>query len=187
MPKLIRSFVISFLLLGLVFGYLFWREVAFVRSYPINSWTQDQSADCAVVLTGSPGRVREGFDLLVHSRVKKLIISGVFPGARLREIFPQWPYYNGLRAEDVVLERQSKTTFGNAQQSYALMEALGCRDIILVTTEVHMYRAYRTFRKMVPESINILPRSVPFGRIPAERSDVYFEAFKSLFYSLWAY
>src|SRR5580692_7608735 len=111
----------------LIFGWLYYREWSTIAKEPITAWTEDHKADCAVVLTGGPGRVREGFDLLAQGQVRKLIISGVHPKATLREIFPQWPFYGNLREEDVVLERRSATTYGNAQQSLPLVEALHCR------------------------------------------------------------
>lgn len=166
---------------------LYRREMRLVASEPISAWTEDHRADCAVVLTGGPGRVREGFDLLAQGQVHKLIISGVHPHATLREIFPQWPYYGSLRAEDVVLERRSGTTYGNAQQSLPLVEAMRCRSLVLVTSHLHMRRAYKTFRSVYPPEILILTRGVSSGAIPPRATDYAVEVLKSLFYSFWAY
>src|SRR5882672_1590713 len=102
---------------------LFSREIGLIEREPISAWVEDHKADCAVVLTGGPGRIREGFDLLAQGQVRKLIISGVHPRSTLREIFPQWPFYGGLHEDDVVLEKRSTTTYGNAQQSLPLVEA----------------------------------------------------------------
>ena len=156
-------------------------------SEPISAWLEDHRADCAVVLTGGPGRVREGFDLLAQHQVNKLIISGVHPRASLREIFPAWPFYGNLRLEDVVLERRSTTTYGNALQSLPLVEAVRCRSVVLVTSHIHMRRAYRTFREIFPREIVILTRGIAAGSVPPRPNDVAFEVLKSAFYSLWAY
>ena len=149
------------------------------------SWTQNQNADCAVVLTGGAGRVREGFDLLANQNVKKLIISGVNPNSRLREIMPVWSFYGNLKEDDVVLERRSETTYGNAQQSLSIVEALRCRDVILVTSRLHMHRAYKTFRGSYPENIEIVKHAVISGRYDLSVAEASIEALKSLFYSLW--
>jgi uncharacterized SAM-binding protein YcdF (DUF218 family) len=175
------------LLALLVFAYFFHREEKLILAEPISAWTEDHRADCAVVLTGGPGRVREGFDLLAQGQVHKLIISGVHPRATLREIFPQWPFYGGLRVEDVVLERRSTTTYGNAVQSLPLVEAMRCRSVVLVTSHLHMPRAFRTFRQAFPDEILILTRAVSSGAVPPRSADVTVEALKSMFYSLWAY
>lgn len=146
-----------------------------------------RSADCAIVLTGGPGRVREGFDLLARKLAQKLIVSGVHPQAELREIFPLWPFYGSVRPEDVALERRSRTTFGNAQQSLPLVEALHCRDAWLVTSRVHMYRALKTFRAEFPPTLRLYPRAVVSGSAEPSWGDIASETAKSLFYSLWAY
>lgn len=153
----------------------------------MTSWTEAHTADCAVVLTGGAGRVREGFDLLANQNIKKLIISGVNPNSRLREIMPAWSFYGNLREDDVVLERHSQTTYGNAQQSLSIVEALRCRDIILVTSRLHMHRSFKTFRGTYPENIAIIKHAIVSGRYEVGFGEASFEALKSLFYSLWAY
>lgn len=164
-----------------------WREYRLVNSSTITAWEIDDSADCAVVLTGGANRVREGFDLLSRGLVKKLIISGVNQQSELRDIFPQWPFYGNLDAKDVILEKRSQTTFGNAQQSLALVQALRCRDIVLITSRLHMYRAVRTFRAEFPKQIQIIPHSIYGSRSDFGWVEHSLETAKSFFYSLWAY
>lgn len=181
-----RSFwALLFLTAGL--SYRFYHEYKSVEQEEIQSWVRTPTADCAIVLTGGPGRVREGFDLLANQNVKKLLISGVYSNARLREIMPVWALYGNLSENDVVLDRRSETTFGNAQQSLPLAEALKCRDVLLVTSRLHMYRAYRTFRATFPENIYLEKHSMVGSRYEASVWETSFEALKSLFYSLWAY
>lgn len=177
----------ALIVLALAVIFRFSAEYHDVVDEPVLSWTKSQNADCAVVLTGGAGRVREGFDLLANQNVKKLIISGVNPNSRLREIMPVWAFYGNLREDDVVLEKRSETTYGNAQQSLNIVEALRCRDIVLVTSRLHMHRAYRTFRGAYPENIEILKHAVVSGRYEVGFFEASFEALKSLFYSLWAF
>jgi len=179
--------LIAVILILALSGWLYRREKKLVAAEPVSAWSEDHRADCAVVLTGGPGRVREGFDLLAQGQVQKLIISGVHPRATLRGIFPQWPYYGTLRATDVVLERRSGTTYGNAQQSLPLVEAMRCRSLVLVTSHLHMRRAFKTFRQVYPPELLILTRGVSSGSVPPRSSDLSIEVLKSLFYSLWAY
>jgi len=169
------------------FGLWFRREFKVIAHEPVTAWMEDHKADCAVVLTGGAGRIREGFDLLAQGQVHKLIISGVHPRATLRDIFPQWTFYGGLRVEDVVLERRSATTYGNAQQTLPLVEAMRCRSLVLITSHLHMRRAFKTFRRIFPEETLILQRSVSSGLLPPRFSDLGIETVKSLFYSTWAY
>lgn len=182
-----RLVLIAAALLGIGFTVRFAREWQTVSSTPIISWERETNADCAIVLTGGPGRVREGFDLLSDHRVKKLIVSGVHPDARLREVFPLWPFYGNLHEEDVILERRSETTWGNAQQSLLVAEALRCRDLLLITSRVHMSRAIRTFRAVFPEGVRIEAQPVVGNRFESPFWELTLETTKSLFYSLWAY
>jgi uncharacterized SAM-binding protein YcdF (DUF218 family) len=169
------------------FAIAFGREYRIVSSQPINSWTEDISADCAVVLTGGSNRVREGLALLSRGQVKKLIISGTHVNASIRDIFPLWPFYGDISEKDVVLDRRSTTTYGNAQQTLPIVEALGCRDVALITSNFHMYRAFQTFKATYPPSIQLLRFSVNAGRGEANLLELSTEVLKSLFYAVWAY
>ena len=126
-----------------------------LRFQKVSSWYEDPKGDCAVVLTGGPGRVREGFDLLQRGDVRKLIISGVNPEVGLLDIFPQRPFYPSVQNFNVILESHSRTTFGNYNHSMPLLEKLGCVDVLLVTSQVHMPRAYRLFTKRSKQTSNI--------------------------------
>jgi uncharacterized SAM-binding protein YcdF (DUF218 family) len=167
---------------------LFYTELQKITAEPVSSWLYDHHADCAVVLTGGPHRIREGFDLLSRQEVKKLIISGVHPQATLREIIPQWPYYGTLDENNIFLEKRSGTTYGNAQQTLPLIEALRCRDVIIVTSRLHMYRAYKTFQATYPPEVLLYKRAVlSSSHYELEWYELLVEVLKSLFYSLWAY
>lgn len=147
----------------------------------------DSQGDCAVVLTGGPNRVRKGFDLLAQGQVKKLIVSGVNPRSSMREIFPQLPFYGTINENDVVLEKRSGTTYGNVQQTLALAEALKCRDLVVVTSRIHMYRALRTFKAIFPPNFPFVEYAVVGSTNDMDWDEVGLEIIKSVFYSLWAY
>lgn len=167
-----------------IFGF---NEKKRVLNHGVEAWDFTQRADCAVVLTGGSGRIREGFDLLEQGRVKKLIISGVNPTSTLYQIFPQLPAYSRISESDVVLEKRSGTTYGNAVQSEALVEALKCRSVLLVTSSLHIYRSYQTFRARFPQDIQIKPHGIVSGHIHPTSFELFVEVLKSMFYSLWAY
>lgn len=178
---------IFIVLFGVVSGILvvgfYFKELQNVRTEKVTAWTEDSSADCAVVLTGSRGRVKDGLALLSRGSIRKLIISGVYEKATLRDIYPEWPYYGDLNPDDVILEKYSQTTFGNALQTFTLVEAFKCKDLILITSQTHMYRAYKTFKANFPKDFQIIKRSVLGG----DSFEEYEEAIKSLFYSIWTY
>jgi len=168
------------------FGSLLYREVSRIRSYSPTAWSHDVSADCAVVLTGGPHRSREGLDLLAQGQVKKLIITGTNPNSDIELIFPEWPYFGDIDRKDVILEKHSQTTYGNAQQAQAVVEAVGCQDMVLITSQIHMYRAYRTFRVVFPREFPIYQRAVVGDTYIPDVWMAIEEAFKAIFYRfLW--
>lgn len=188
MKKKILTIPILLTLLGLlVFSSFFFKERRAILDEPPTSWRAELKADCAIVLTGGAGRVREGIDLLAKNWVRKLIISGVYPNATLRDVFPLWPVYGDLKEENVILEYRSNTTYGNAQQSLPLVEVLHCKDIALITSQRHMFRAYQTFQSAFPSSIRIYKHTIPSSRVENGFLETSTEVLKSLFYGLWAY
>lgn len=168
-------------------GRLWQQEVRRVTQYPVGSWAETQQAECAIVLTGEKSRLGEGFDLLYRNQVRKLIISGVNPTSHLEEIFPNIVFYGKIEPENIILEKNSKTTYGNAQQTLPIVETLKCHDIILVTSRLHMYRSLKTFKATYPADIPIYPRGTVGRRYVIPYDQVAIETLKSLFYSLWAY
>lgn len=186
MKKRWRHILLAALGVVLVIG-VFAREYRNVTSEPINSWSVDSYADCGVALTGGAGRVREGFALLAQKKIKKLIVSGVHPDVELRELAPQFPFLGDVSEKDVVLERRSGTTYGNAQQSLAITETLQCRDILLITSQRHMYRAYRTFAAAFPQPMVIMKHTVVASQTEQQLFETSSEILKTVFYSLWAY
>lgn len=139
------------------------------------------------MLTGERNRLDEGFDLLYQGHVKKLLISGVNPTSYLEEIYPNIIFYGRLAPENIILEKNSKTTYGNAQQTLPLVEALACRDVILITSRLHMYRSLQTFRAHYPENITIYPRATVGRQYQFVWDQIAIESLKSMFYSVWTY
>jgi uncharacterized SAM-binding protein YcdF (DUF218 family) len=171
---------------GLV-ALIFLRIHIDMQKVSVSSWTEDTSADCAVVLTGGPYRVREGFALLARHQVRHLVITGVNTNTELRDLMTPWDLFWGPPAEKIILEKRSHTTFGNAQQTLPIVEGLGCQRVALITSAVHMFRAYRTFRSSYPSGIVLLQHAVPASVENATWIEYMTEVLKAAFYSLWAF
>lgn len=147
---------------------------------------QLESMDCGVVLTGGPGRIREAIEILSQNKIKKLIISGVYKEASLAEIFPPLPFYPDVQVGDILLEKHSESTFGNAAQSLALVQSLKCKDVLLITSQMHMHRAYKIFRKLYPSQIPIRKFYVNYLKKDHSEWDLLIESFKSVFYLVFS-
>ena len=172
-------------LLLTLFTIKFYQHFNHIRRFPVTAWLEDHKADCGVVLTGGPNRIDDAFEQLYLKRIKKVIISGVNPSVHLREIFPQSVFFGDLDTDDIILEKRSLTTYGNAQQALPLVEALNCKDIVLITSKLHMFRAHSTFKAHFPKDIPIYQRSTVGKRYESHWSRVGAEALKTVFYDLW--
>lgn len=189
MRKRLTQIVAALVVLTVIslLGRWWLEEVKRVTQYPVSAWSESQQAECAIVLTGEKSRVGEGFDLLYRNQVKRLIISGVNPTSHLEEIFPNIIFYGKIEPENIILEKSSKTTYGNAQQTLPIVETLKCHDIILVTSRLHMYRAIQTFQATYPSDIPIYPRGTVGRQYNLSYDQIAIESLKSMFYSLWVY
>lgn len=153
-----------------------------IKSEKENVWESLESADCGVVLTGAAGRIREGFEKLAQKKIKKLIVSGVYKDSQLHDIFPYLPFYPEVNVEDIILEKRSQTTFGNARFSLSLVDSLNCEEVMLITSQVHMRRAYLTFEAVYPSNIHIKKLTVQNSKTEADFLGLFNEVVKSMFY-----
>lgn len=181
-PKTLNRTILFLLAVTTVYFYLEFR--AGILREPITSWESASPADCAVVLTGGTGRVRAGFDLLSNHQIKKLIVSGAHSDVQMHELLPLWPVYGEINDEDVILEKRSETTFGNAQQSLVLVEALQCRDVFLITSRLHMPRAFQIFSDLFPTNIKIRRHAVLGGHFEPYEWEMTLEFMKYLLYKM---
>lgn len=178
-------FILSVVIIFALDGWIQWQQISSepeAKMMDANA-NSDLSADCGVVLTGGPGRIREAFEALAQKRILKLIISGVYKETQLTEIFPHLVFYPEISENDVVLEKKSENTYGNAVQSLALVQALKCRDILLITSQLHMFRAHRIFYQIYPHTIPIKKMAVS-NRKDFSLFDDLFETAKASFYGL---
>lgn len=181
--RLLKKKRILLSLFFLAFLVLVYFKADQIVSEPENLWTsRELTADCGVVLTGATGRLREGFELLAQQRIKKLIVSGVYKDARMIELFPYSGYYPEVNLNDIYLEKRSETTFGNARHSMNLVEGLRCRDIILITSQIHMHRAYSIFKIVYPDSMAIKKLTLPNAKSESGLYGLATEVSKALFY-----
>jgi uncharacterized SAM-binding protein YcdF (DUF218 family) len=151
-----KNYLISIFFAAVAIGYLFVGKVLDIQKEAVNIWDKNlPTADCGVVLTGASGRIREAFDLLQQSLIGKLIVSGVYSESTMNDIFPYLAYYPDVDPAKIILDKRSLTTYGNARFSLNIVEVEHCRDILLITSQIHIQRAYRIFRYVFPETINI--------------------------------
>lgn len=156
--------------------YSYWLRGGLEARHPVHAIEELPQADAMVVLGGAmsgpqaPRRMYpdllEGADRVWHAA--RLYHAGKAPLVILSGGAMPWvpdpvPEADsmagfimdlGVPAEALVLERQSLTTFENAVNTRALLEARGIDRVLLVTSALHMRRAMGTFRD---QGIDVVP------------------------------
>ena len=131
----------------------------FVAQIPISALRNDEQTDAIVVLTGGSGRLKEGLNLLMGRKAKKLFVSGVYRGVDVRRLLSL-----SQRAPDELLccieiGHAATSTEGNAAETKLWMDREGYRSIRLVTASYHMPRSIREFHHYMPQ-VRVVPHAV---------------------------
>ncbi len=120
--------------------------------------------DGIVVLTGGPGRVARGIDLMQAKAAKRMLISGVDPSVRPVELAAHYQVPNALFDCCVDLGREAVDTRSNAEETAAWIRRNRYKSVRLVTAADHMRRAELELQARVGDDAEILPDPVPVDR-----------------------
>ncbi|MFN3943571.1 MAG: YdcF family protein [Allosphingosinicella sp.] len=149
---LVRLFAL--LVLAYALGY-----AAFVVLLPRAA--EAQRTDAIVVLTGGPGRLQRGFDLLAEGRAERMLISGVQRTVRPEELEATHDVEDGLFDCCIDLGREAVDTRSNADEVARWLKKRGYRSMRLITTDWHMPRARFEIARRVEPGVAILSDAVP--------------------------
>jgi uncharacterized SAM-binding protein YcdF (DUF218 family) len=125
-------------------------------------------ADGIVALTGGASRVSDAVELLASGHGQRLLITGVHPSARLKEIARQAPEYERMFVCCVDLDRSAVNTLGNAMEARRWALKRGFRSLIVVTSAYHMPRAMAELGHQLPE-VKLIPFPVVTDKMRDER------------------
>jgi uncharacterized SAM-binding protein YcdF (DUF218 family) len=101
----------------------------------------DRTTDAIVVLTGAPGRIERGLDLLAAGKAQRLLVSGVARTVRPLDLALEYPGHDPLFRCCVDLGRESVDTRSNADEVSRWVKRRKFHTVRLVTTDWHMPRA----------------------------------------------
>nr|WP_237709184.1 YdcF family protein [Sphingomonas elodea] len=105
--------------------------------------------DAVVVLTGGPGRIQRGLEVLRREDAQRMLVSGVNPDVRPRELAAQFPADRALFRCCVDLGHEAVDTRSNADETGRWVREHGYRSIRLVTSDWHMARAKLELRHVL--------------------------------------
>jgi uncharacterized SAM-binding protein YcdF (DUF218 family) len=117
-------------------------------------------SDGIIVLTGGPGRIERGLELLEQRKARKLLVSGVDLTVRPPEFAAQYKVPPRLFACCVELGQEAVDTRSNGAESADWVKRHGYRSVRLVTTDWHMRRARLELDQALPANIVIRPDAV---------------------------
>lgn len=110
----------------------------------IEDLSSDLVCEDIVVLTGGKNRIKLAFDSVKRFHAKNVLISGVYKGTKLEDILGDTEVTGDVT---VILGYKALNTEGNAKEIREVAEELGMREIVLITSDYHMFRSLREVRK----------------------------------------
>jgi uncharacterized SAM-binding protein YcdF (DUF218 family) len=167
--------VIAVLSRGLLFLVLLWFAgfVWFVLTLP-GPAPDMLKTDGIVVLTGGPGRVSRGIDLLRRGQTKRLLISGVGTTVRPAELAAEHDVPVRLFDCCIDLGKRAADTRGNGEEIAEWARFHRYKSVRIVTSQSHMARALLEARSRLGPGVRIAPDAVAsalsFGPIATEYS-----------------
>ena len=143
-------------------GGLLW----FASQIP-NAAVDDPDGDAIVVLTGGPGRVEYGLQLLASGNGKALFVSGAGQNVTINDIARQAPApardaIHKMARQTIFLGNEAENTIGNAEETKRWLQDKNYNTVVLVTSAYHMPRSVSEFREALPDT-TIVPAPVFSG------------------------
>jgi uncharacterized SAM-binding protein YcdF (DUF218 family) len=119
----------------------------------------NQKADAIVALTGGKARIGEAVKLLAHGKARRMLITGVNPTTKAKELERLVPRGKELFNCCIDLGREARDTAGNARETRDWAQKNGFNSLIVVTSSYHMPRALAELMRAMPGK-EILPHAV---------------------------
>jgi uncharacterized SAM-binding protein YcdF (DUF218 family) len=126
-----------------------------------------QKADAIVVVTGGEDRIAVALGLLRHGGGQRLLISGVNPQTRQKEIAELTPEHARWFDCCVDLDRSALNTVGNAIETRRWVDERKFGSLIVVTSNFHMPRSMAELRHQMP-GVRLVPHAVVSDRVRVE-------------------
>lgn len=117
--------------------------------------------DAVVVLTGAPGRIDRGLEVLRNKWSRRLFVSGVDSEVKRGEFAAQHKVEDRLMQCCVVLGLKAVDTRSNGLETARWVARNDIRSIRLVTTDWHMRRARLELERALPDNVTIVSDGVP--------------------------
>lgn len=142
---------------GLVLIYAF-GFLAFAVTLPGPS--AETKTDAVIVLTGGPGRIARGLEVVASGEAKEMFVSGVDPEVKPGEFAAEFDVPRRTMNCCVTLGYLAVDTRSNAGEVAQWMKEKEFTSARLVTTDWHMARASSEVTETLPEEIRLVKDAV---------------------------
>ena len=117
--------------------------------------------DAIVVVTGGPDRIDRALDVLEQKWAPRLLISGVDPEVKPKELASQYKRPVKFFTCCIDLGFAASDTRGNGAETAKWIDDNGYKSIRLVTTDWHMRRARYEIEQALPPDVIVHADAVP--------------------------
>lgn len=148
---IIRFFAAA--LLVYAFGFL-----GFAVSLPTPA--AGQATDAVVVLTGGPGRIARGLEVVKSDLAEEMFVSGVDPEVTPAEFASEFGVSRRTMECCVKLGYLAVDTRSNAGEAAQWLKEKEFTSVRLVTTDWHMARSSSEFAETLPEGMRVVKDAV---------------------------
>jgi uncharacterized SAM-binding protein YcdF (DUF218 family) len=117
--------------------------------------------DGVIALTGAPGRIARGLEILRAGEAQRMLVSGVDSEVTQAQFAAEYAVSPALLACCLTLGYESFDTRSNAHEAAAWMARYQIRSVRLVTTDWHMRRAAFDLKRAGPAGLVVVEDAVP--------------------------
>jgi uncharacterized SAM-binding protein YcdF (DUF218 family) len=131
-----------------------------IFSVTLGSPADNRRTDAVIAITGGPGRIEHGIDILSHGLAKRMLIAGTDPSVTKPDLVRLLKGRKKLVDCCVDLGSESVDTRSNAEEAGRWLAKRGYKSFRLVTSDWHMRRARYEFRRVMDRKYLIVPDAV---------------------------
>ncbi len=149
--------------LPLILAVIATAAITFVLSvgFYLSPQRNPASSDAIVVVSGgqTTTRAQKGIELYEHDYAPKIIFSGaaIDDGPSNARQMRRQALEAGIDSDSIQIDEVSQNTYENAVNSKKILEDIGAKKIILVSSPYHLRRAKMTFEQVLGADYEVVP------------------------------
>jgi uncharacterized SAM-binding protein YcdF (DUF218 family) len=154
--KKFLGWLVAIVLIVVIFGF-----AGFVGiGYYLSPQNEAQKSDAIVVVSGgqTTSRAQKGIELFKQGYAPVVIFSGAAldDGPSNAFAMREQALAAGIPSDRIYIDEISQNTYENAIHTKEIINSIGAKKIILVTSPYHQRRANQTFRAVLGQSNEVL-------------------------------